>query len=255
MRQRRFVSTAEARNHSVDPMPMMTGTTSAQQAKTVSEAVETRIAMRAFLPTPVSGDLVRRLLSAAARSPSGGNLQPWHIYALGGDDLAQLKGMMRDLTREHPFSGDPGYEIYPPNLTEPYRRRRAKCGEDMYTTMNIARDNRAARLAFVAENFQFWGAPVGMFFCLDRQMGPPQWSDLGMYIQTLMLLAREAGLHTCPQEAWTLWHKTVAEFLEIPSNLMLFCGLSMGYADLDHPVSRVRTERARLEEFATLIGV
>ena len=234
---------------------MRSSLSSGQSAKSVSDAVDTRIAMRAFLSTPVPGDLVRRLLRGASRSPSGGNLQPWHVYVLAGNELARLKALMRELTREHPFAGEAEYDIYPSNLKEPYRSRRAKCGEDMYAAMNIARDNKTARLAFVADNFQFWGAPVGMFFCMDRQMEAPQWSDLGMYIQTLMLLAREAGLHTCPQEAWTLWHKTVAEFLGMPSHLMLFCGISLGYADLDHPVSRVRTERAPLEEFATLIGL
>lgn len=222
---------------------------------TVSEAVETRIAVRAFLATPVSGELVRRLLVKAGRAPSGGNLQPWHVYALAGDELLRLKTLMQEVTREHPFGGDPGYEIYPPNLTEPYRGRRSKCGEDMYATMNVARDDKATRLAFVAGNFRFWDAPLGMFFCLDRQMGPPQWSDLGMYIQTLMLLAREAGLHTCPQEAWTLWDKTVSDFLGLPRELRLFCGLAMGYADPDHPVNTVRTERATLDDFATLIGI
>jgi nitroreductase len=121
--------------------------------------------------------------------------------------------------------------------------------------MNIGRQDKAARLAFIAGNFQFWGAPVGMFFCLDRKMGPPQWSDLGMYIQTLMLLAREAGLHSCPQEAWTLWHKEVASFLQMPPELMLFCGLALGYADHGHPVSGIRTERAALEDFATFVGL
>lgn len=221
----------------------------------VSEAVRTRVSMRAFLPTPVSGALVRQLLLKAGRAPSGGNLQPWHVYALAGDELQRLKALMRRLTAEHPFGSDPGYEIYPADLGEPYRGRRAKCGEDMYASVKIPREDKAARRAFVAGNFQFWNAPLGMFFCLDRQMGPPQWSDLGMYIQTLMLLAREAGLHTCPQEAWTMWDKTVTGFLGISPRQRLFCGLAMGYADLDHPVAAVRTERAALDEFATLIGI
>lgn len=233
----------------------MSETPGMDAARTVSEAVDSRVAMRAFLPTPVPGDLVRRLLSAAARSPSGGNLQPWKVYVVAGDELARFKTRMRERLRDNPFDGDPEYSIYPAELGEPYRARRGKCGEDMYATMGIARQDKAARLAFIAGNFQFWGAPVGMFFCIDRQMGPPQWSDLGMYIQTLMLLAREAGLHSCPQEAWTLWHKEVAEFLRMPPELMLFCGLALGHADHAHPVSRIRTERAALEDFATFVGL
>jgi nitroreductase len=225
------------------------------EARTVSAAVDSRIAMRAFRDTPVPGELVRQLMTAAARSPSGGNLQPWHVYVLGGDEMLRFKALMREHLQANPRGDGPGYDIYPPDLGEPYRSRRAKCGEDMYASMAIAREDKAARLSFIAGNFQFWGAPVGMFFCLDKRMGPPQWSDLGMYIQTLMLLAREAGLHSCPQEAWTLWHKTVGEFLGLPDNMMLFCGLALGYADHQHPVSRVRTERAPLQEFATLKGI
>jgi nitroreductase len=173
---------------------------------------------------------------------------------LAGAELARLKALMRDLTRDNPLCTEAGYAIYPPEIGEPYRSRRAKCGEDMYATMGISRAEKAARLKFMTGNFQFWGAPVGMFYCLDRQMGPPQWSDLGMYIQTLMLLACEAGLDTCPQEAWTLWDRTVSDFLDLPANLMLFCGLALGYADASHPVNTLRTERASLNEFASLRG-
>lgn len=227
----------------------------ADSVMTVSEAVASRTSMRAFRDTPVAGDLVRRLLTAAARSPSGGNLQPWHVYVLGGEELKRFKALMQERVQANPSGEGAGYDIYPRELVEPYRARRAKCGEDMYATMNIPREDKAARSAFITGNFQFWGAPIGLFFCLDRQMGSPQWSDVGMYIQTLMLLAREAGLHSCPQEAWALWHKTVGEFLDLPENLMLFCGLAMGYADRQHPVSRMRTERATLQEFATLRGI
>jgi len=121
--------------------------------------------------------------------------------------------------------------------------------------MGIGRDDKNARVMFLAGNFQFWGAPVGIFFSIDRRMGPPQWSDLGMYIQTFMLLAREAGLDSCPQEAWTLWHRTVADFIGLPESQMLFCGLALGHADPAHPVNRLRTERAQLEEFAVFHGI
>jgi nitroreductase len=221
----------------------------------VTEAVSSRSSKRAFLDRPVDGDLLRQLLAAAARSPSGGNLQPWHVHVLGGDEMERFKALIRRKMAADPRGDGPGYDIYPPDLQDPYRARRNRCGEDMYTSMGIGRDDKASRLAFIAGNFQFWGAPVGMFFTVDRRMGPPQWSDLGMYIQTLMLLAKEAGLDTCPQEAWTLWHRTVADFIGLPEERMLFCGLSLGYADSDHPVNRLRTERAPLEEFVAFRGI
>lgn len=216
----------------------------------VSEAVAARTSIRAFLDKPVPGDLVRRIVEAAARSPSGGNLQPWHVHVLGGEELVRFKALMAQRMAADPRGDGPGYDIYPADLGEPYRSRRGECGEDMYATMGIAREDKRARLGFIAGNFRFFGAPVGIFVCVDRQMGPPQWSDLGMYIQTLMLLAKEAGLDSCPQEAWTLWHKTVAEFLNLPEQQMLFCGLALGYADPAQPVNKLRTSRAALDEFA-----
>jgi nitroreductase len=221
----------------------------------VSAAVASRTSIRAFLDRPVDGELVRRLLAAAARSPSGGNLQPWQVHVLAGAELARFKALIAGKQAVDPRGDGPGYDIYPADLAEPYKSRRGESGEAMYATMGIAREDKAARLAFIAGNFRFWDAPVGMFFCIDKRMGPPQWSDLGMYIQTLMLLAREAGLDSCPQEAWTMWHRTVAEFLGLPNELMLFCGLALGYRDPAHPVNGLRTRRAPLEEFAVFHGL
>lgn len=221
----------------------------------VSEALISRTSKRAFLDRPVSGELVRRILTTAARSPSGCNLQPWQVFVLGGDELARFKALVAERRKDAPFGEGAEYEFFPSSLTEPYRSRRSQCGEDMYGCMGIARDDTAARLAFMAHNFDFWNAPVGLFFCIDRQFGATQWVDLGIYLQSVMLLAREAGLHTCAQEAWAMWHCTVAEFLQLPSHLMLFCGMALGYADEQHPVNGLRTGRAELDEFATFRGI
>lgn len=230
-------------------------TTSNRTTLSVSAAVASRTSVRAFLDRPVDGQLVRRLLGAAAQSPSGGNLQPWHVHVLAGAELARFRALIASRQAQDPRGDGPGYEIYPADLVEPYRSRRGECGEAMYAMMGIDRGNKAARLAFVAGNFRFWDAPVGMFFFIDRRMGPPQWSDLGMYIQTLMLLAKEAGLDTCAQESWTNWHRTVSGFLGVAPDLMLFCGLALGYADPHHPVNGLRTRRAEPGEFAVLHGL
>jgi nitroreductase len=124
----------------------------------------------------------------------------------------------------------------------------------MYSALGIPREDKASRMAAIARNFEFFGAPVGMFFCLDRRMGPPQWSDVGMYMQSVMLLAREHGLHTCAQEAWSVWHRTVGEFLRLPPELLLFAGMALGYRDESAPINRLRTDRAPLGEFAELRG-
>ena len=220
----------------------------------VSEAVDTRMSCRAFLPTAVAETIVRSILDTARRAPSGGNLQPWIVYALTGEPLRELVAQVREKAVEHPLGEASEYNIYPPNLKEPYRSRRYKCGEDLYALLEIAREEKAKRLRQYARNYEFFGAPVGLFFALDRCMGADQWSDVGMYMQSVMLLAREHGLHTCPQESWSGWYRIVGEFLRMPPELMLFCGMALGYRDEQAPVNRLRTDRAPLEEFATFLG-
>jgi nitroreductase len=216
----------------------------------VAEAVRERISTRAFKPDPVPGDLVRGLIEAAARAPSGGNLQPWRVYALGGVALAELKAMVAAA----PFGEAPEYNVYPPNLWEPFRTRRFVCGEDLYASIGIPREDRPARLRQLARNGLFFDAPVGLFFCLDRNLGPPQWSDLGMYMQTFMLLAVEAGLATCPQEYWARYPKTVAGFVGLPDDHMLFSGMALGYADEEAPINQWRTRRDPLGVWCEMRG-
>ncbi len=221
----------------------------------VSEAVDSRMSCRAFLSTPVAPKVVRGILEAAKRAPSGGNLQPWHVYVLTGEPLQELLADVRTKLLANPTGEGAEYDVYPPKLTEPYRSRRFKCGEDLYATINIARENRPERLQQFARNYELFGAPVALFFAVDRQMGIGQWVDLGMFMQTIMLLAREYGLHTCPQESWAVWHRTVEAHLQIPPQLMFFCGMALGYRDETAPINRLRTDRASLEEFAVFRGI
>ncbi|MGB7903812.1 MAG: nitroreductase [Steroidobacteraceae bacterium] len=221
----------------------------------VSEAVASRMSCRAFLDTQVPDTIVREILEAARRTPSGGNLQPWWVYALAGEPLAELISAVRAQVMTNPRGdGSHEYDIYPPGLGEPYRTRRFKAGEDLYATIGIPREDKMARLLQLARNYDFFGSPVGLFFYLDRSLGPPQWSDVGMYMQTVMLLAREHGLHTCAQEIWSLVSATVQKHLEVPANLMLFSGMALGYADLSHPINTLRTERAALADFVRMKG-
>jgi nitroreductase len=221
----------------------------------VSEAITTRITTRAFLDKPVSGDVLRSILETAKRAPSGGNLQPWHVWVLGGEEMARFKALIKAKMAVSPRGEGTEYQIYPPELKEPYKARRFKCGEDMYATINVTREDKFGRLLNFARNFEFFGAPAAYFFAIDRQMQQGQWADLGMFMQSIMLLAREHGLHTCPQEAWAIWHKTAGEFFAIPPELMLFCGMGIGHMDEAHPINTLRTDRAPLGEFATFVGI
>lgn len=213
-----------------------------------------RYSVRAFEDKPVTREVLDDILCAAQQSPSGGNLQPWHVYVTVGDDRAAFLEKIQKSVRDNPMGEPDAPDIYPPKLKEPYKARRAKCGEDMYDALNIDREDKMARIVQVMKNFEFFGAPVGIFFSIDKTMGRPQWAHMGMYMQSLMLAAVERGLGTCPQEAWLLRHITVREHFEIPDTHDVYCGLALGYPDKDAPINNYRTERASLDEVVTYRG-
>jgi nitroreductase len=216
----------------------------------VTEAVARRVSIRAFRPDPVPGALVREILEAAHRAPSGGNLQPWRVHAIAGEPLEALKAKVAaNLAGE-----EPEYDVYPPNLWDPFRTRRFECGEDLYATLGIPREDKAGRLQQLFKNTQFFGAPVGVFFSLDRNLGRPQWADVGMYMQTVMLLAVERGLATCAQEFWARYPRTVAEHIALPDDHMLFSGMALGWPDETAPINSLRTRRDPFDVWCSMEG-
>ena len=225
------------------------------RATSVSQAVAQRKAVRAFLDTPVSTQTITNLLEKASRSPSGGNVQPWKIAIVNGEAMVRFRALMEERLAGTPIEGGekPEYNVYPGRLKEPYRDYRFAIGEAMYALLGISREDKAARLQWFANNFRFFGAPAAIFCFVDRSMGPPQWSDLGMFLQTFMLLAQEEGLDSCPQECWSMYPRTVAQFCSAPEELMLFCGMAIGQRDPDHPVNALQSERAPLEDWLTVV--
>jgi nitroreductase len=219
----------------------------------VAEAVAARFSARAFLDQPVPLEVIERILDRARRAPSGGNLQPWQVSVVSGKSLRKLIGKIRRKALLKPRGEKPEYDVYPPGLHEPYRSRRYKCGEDLYAALGISRDDKSGRWRQFAKNVEAFGAPAVLFYSIDRAMGKNQWAHLGMFMQTVMLLATEEGLHTCPQEAWSAFHGTVAKFIGLPDEQMFYCGMAMGFADLDHPINQWRTERAPLEDIANFL--
>lgn len=219
----------------------------------VRQAVAARRSVRGFLDTPVDVATLRGLAEAAARAPSGGNLQPWHVHIVHGDAMMRLKAEMTGKLMRGEAEA-PAYAVYPVDLDDPYRARRSEVGEALYGHLGIPREDRHARRRWFAENFRSFGAPAAYFCSVDRGMGPPQWSDLGMYLQTLMLLAVEAGLATCPQECWAMFPETVGRVLRLPDTRMLFCGVAIGFEDADAPANALRSARADAGEWLSVVG-
>lgn len=221
----------------------------------VFEAVDSRFSCRAFRSKAVSEATVRDILARASRAPSAGNMQPWRVHAIAGSRVDELKQLLAPrMATDLPRGEGTDYTIYPDPLTEPYRTRRFEVGELLYQSINIARGDKAARYRQYARNFQFFGAPVALFFAREKAHGPAQWADIGGFLQTVALLAREYGLHTCPQQAWVSFHRTVRGFLDLPESQMIYSGMALGYADETAPINLWRAPRAPIDTFATFSG-
>jgi nitroreductase len=215
----------------------------------VTDAVLSRSSIRSYLNNPVSDELLRDLLEKSSRAASGGNLQPWKIFVINNSAMKNFLEFQKNWTDPE----TPAYDIYPAKLKEPYRTSRYELGEQMYELLGIGREDKDARIAQVMENFKFFGAPCAFFCFVDRQMGPPQWSDLGMFLQTFMLLAKEAGLDTCAQEAWSMKHDSVSKYVKANESDILFCGMSIGYRDDSAQVNSLRSKRRPLKDWAKFL--
>jgi len=220
----------------------------------VTQAILERRSARAFLSRPVPASLIREILDIARRTASSSNMQPWRLAAMAGPDLDALRGAVRQSLAANPAAEGSEYKIYASNLKDPYNRRRIKCAEDLYGTIGIPRENKMARLMQFARNFDFYGAPVGMILSIDRTMEHGQWADVGMFLQSILLLAHERGLAACPQAAWAAMHRTVRAHLSLPEEFIVFCGVSLGYADPSQRINGLITDRAALEEIAEIRG-
>jgi nitroreductase len=214
----------------------------------VREAVTGRRSVRGFLSTPVPEEVVWQVLDDAARAPSGTNSQPWLVYVATGaarDRLCEAvtaAAIAGKHVEEYPyFPADPG---------EPYISRRRKVGFDLYGLYGVDRKDMEGRKRAMLKNYQLFGAPVAIFFCMEKKMLYGSWLDLGMYMQNVMVLARGHGLETCPQEAWGHFGPTVHEAMGIPDSLVIVSGMSMGYEDKSAKANTLVTERVPAREFA-----
>ena len=214
----------------------------------VTEATQSRRSVRAFLDKPVDRAIIERVLTTAQRAPSGGNTQPWNAEIITGEPMRQLIDSVAKVLPDGPKSFSPEYDIYPKDLDGVYEQRRRGVGEDLYGALEIPKDNKAGRLMWFANNFRAFGAPVMMLVHTPRYMGPPQWSDIGMWLQTIMLLLREEGLDSCAQEAWAMYSKQIRATVAIPDDHIFFCGMGIGYRDAQAPVNNFDVARADIDE-------
>ena len=232
----------------------MTDTSSA--ARAVDAAITSRRSIRAFLPTPVPRATIEDILAVAARAPSGTNTQPWKVHVLTGaakDTLVQRIAAAYDDPAERATHHEE-YAYYPTEWVSPYIDRRRKVGWDLYGLLGIAKTDKARMHAQHGRNFRFFDAPVGLIFTIDRLMRQGSWLDYGMFLQNIMVAARGRGLDTCPQAAFTQYHRLIEQQLGIPATEMVVCGMSLGHADPAAVENSLVTEREPVAGFARFHG-
>jgi nitroreductase len=222
------------------------------EQKIVDAAITSRRSIRAFLPTPVAREDIEAILDVAARAPSGTNTQPWKAYVLTGATKEKLSNAIMDAYRDPQRVKEHAeeYNYYPVEWVSPYIDRRRKIGWDLYGLLKLTRENKAGMHAQHGRNYVFFDAPVGFIFTIDRVMQQGSWLDYGMFLENIMIAARGRDLDTCPQAAFTQFHKIIAEVLQLPDTEMVVCGMSLGHADPDKIENALVTEREPVTGFA-----
>jgi len=215
-----------------------------------SDAIRKRWAARAFLPEPVSRDMIRDILDTARWAPSGSNIQPWKVAVVTGETKQKL-GEAMAAARAAGRPASPEFAYYPEKWMEPYDSRRKACGLALYRALDISREDKEKRMSAWLANYHCFNAPAGLFFFMDSSMNPGGLIDIGIFIQSVMLAAMDRGLATCPQAALAEYPDIVRGALALPDSMRLVCGMSLGKADPDAPVNNYRTGRAAVEEFTT----
>ena len=225
------------------------------QQEAVDAAIISRRSIRAFLPKPVERADIERILEVAARAPSGTNTQPWKVYVLTGQARERLCEaiLAANADPEQARQHTEEYAYYPREWVSPYVDRRRKVGWDLYSLLGLTRDNKAGMAAQHARNYRFFDAPVGLIFTIDRIMEQGSWLDYGMFLQNIMVAARGRGLDTCPQAAFTQYHRVIAQQLGLPENEMVVCGMALGWADPGKVENTLATEREKVDNFARFI--
>ena len=221
------------------------------QSMSVLEAMRGRKSVRRFRPDPVPREMVRTILDAAARAPSGTNTQPWNVYVVEGAAKARVSNAV--IQASEAGEANPSYSYAPEKWFEPYLSRRRKIGYDLYALLGITKDDWPRRKEQHNRNFEFFGAPVGLFFTMDRRLNHGSWIDMGIFIGYVMLAARGLGLETCPQAAWQRHSDAVHDALDIPQEQILFCGMSLGHPDWDAPENALQTDRETVDKFTIFL--
>lgn len=228
---------------------------SSPSQEAVDAAITSRRSIRAFLDKPVAREDIERILEVAARAPSGTNTQPWKVYVLTGEARRKLSDAILAVNADpqQARAHTEEYAYYPREWVSPYIDRRRKVGWDLYSLLGLTRDNKAGMAAQHARNYAFFDAPAGFIFTIDRIMEQGSWLDYGMFLQNIMVAARGRGLDTCPQAAFTQYHRVIAAQLGLPDNEMVVCGMALGYADHTKIENTLITQRERLNSFVKFL--
>jgi nitroreductase len=234
---------------------MTVDTSDTARAAAVDRAITSRRSIRAYLPTPVPRQTIEEILAVAARAPSGTNTQPWKVHVLTGAARQRLSDRIcaahDDPAQRSQHTEE--YAYYPTEWRSPYVDRRRKVGWDLYSLLGITKTDKARMHAQHARNYAFFDAPVGLIFTIDRVMQQGSWLDYGMFLQSIMVAARGRGLDTCPQAAFTQFHRIISEELQLPPEEMVVCGMALGHADPKAIENTLATEREPVAGFARFL--
>ena len=218
----------------------------------LKKAIEKRYSVRGYLNKNVEKDTVKNILEVAKRAPSGVNSQPWKVYVVMGETRDNLvKEACENIDKGNIEKEQ--YQVYPTERPDWYRARQRASGFALYGALGIGKEDKDKRMAQARKNYEFFGAPVGIFITVNNTVGPNGWGHVGHFVQNICLAAVDAGLATCLQEAWAGFPNLIKKHINYGDDEILWCGIALGYEDPEHPANSFRTEREEFESYAKIL--
>lgn len=215
----------------------------------VREAVMARKSIRGYKPDPVPKETIEEIIEAAVRAPSSDNSQPWEIYVLQGEALDRIRA-------ENVQAVESGTEGRAYSRYEPvYRKRQIDLAVQLFTLMDIGREDKEKRFDWMKRGYRFFDAPVGIVLTADKSLDlTTASSDVGGLAQTICLLAVGCGLGSCILVQSLDYEEIVRKHAGIPESQHLLLSIALGYPDDDFPANRVRSERDPIDVNTRWIG-
>jgi nitroreductase len=218
------------------------------------DVVMGRRSIRGYKPEPVPKALIEEILALAMRAPSSMNTQPWNFYVLSGEPLDRIRAG----NTEKNLAGVPHSREFRIGqaFEGEHRDRQVGVAKQLFAAMDIAREDKEARLDWVLRGFRQFDAPVCVIVTYDRVLADSDDTsfDCGAVTTALVNAAWSRGLGAVINSQGIMQSPVVREHAGIAEDQVIMKAVALGWPDESFPANAVVSERKSVDEATVFLG-